>query len=149
MKKYTHQELKDILNQRGLKSTHQRIVIYNTLMNTDAHPTADEVHGAIKTEYPSITLATVYNTLDTFAEYGLANKVMSNDGYMRYDGNMDQHSHIYLTNTHEIMDYEDEELSQLLQDYFRKKDVKNLKINDIKVQINGEKINPNNNVSIK
>lgn len=118
-------------------------------MSTDSHPTADEVYSSIKEEYPSITLATVYNTLDTFAEYGLASKVMSIDGYMRYDGNMDQHSHIYLTNTHEIMDYEDEELSLLLQNYFKGKNVQNLKISDIKVQINGEKINPNTNISIK
>ncbi len=148
MKKYSEADIKKLLNSRGLKSTHQRIIIYQTLMNTSTHPTADEVYNSIKVAFPSISLATVYNTLEILSESGLANKVMTNDGYMRYDGNTSEHNHIYLTNTHEIMDFDDPELAEVIQNYFKSKKITNLKIKDIKVQINGEKINPNNKISI-
>ena len=147
-KDITYTQLKELLNEHGLKSTHQRLVIYKCLMDTDAHPTADEIYNSIKEGYPTISLATVYKTLESLATAGLANKVMSNDGYMRYDGNTELHNHIYITNTHEIVDYEDSELSELLQSYFDKKNISNLKISNVKVQINAEKINPKNKISI-
>ena len=136
------------LTEKGLKVTHQRIVVYQLLMNSSSHPTAEQIFGEIKLKYPSISLATVYKTLETFVENKLINKVSSPQGPMRYDARTDNHNHIYISNTDEILDFEDEELNRLLREYLNKKQFKNLNITDIKLQIRGEKQNLKKDIHI-
>jgi Fur family peroxide stress response transcriptional regulator len=145
---YSYTSLKAKLAEFKLKATHQRIVIYEALLKLN-HPSAESIFDQIKIVAPSISLGTIYKTLDTMVISGLAVKVSSEDGNMRYDANMGSHNHIYCFNTKEIMDYEDEELNQLIEEFFRKKHIENLKIKDIRLQINGEKIDLNKEVSIK
>ena len=132
----------------GLKITHQRIVVYQAILMTDKHPTAEQIFDIIKEKNPSISLATVYKTLETFVENRLINKVSTPQGTMRYDARTDNHNHIYISNTNEILDYEDEELSIILMNYLNKKQFSNLSITDFKLQIKGEKINPKKGISI-
>jgi len=132
--------IKQLLSDHGLKSTSQRIVIYGVLNSLATHPTTEEVYSWIRDEHPSISLATVYKTLESFVSVHLCRKVMSKSGAMRYDRNVNDHGHIYCENTEEIIDYEDSELDALLADYFSRKKIDNLKIKEIKIQINGDKI---------
>lgn len=134
---------------KGLKITHQRIVVFQAIMNTDKHPTAEQIYDVIKEKNPSITLATVYKTLETFVENQLINKVPAPQGRMRYDSRKDNHNHIYISNTNEILDFDDEELEKILSNYLTKKKFENLNITDFKLHIKGEKINPDKEVSIK
>ena len=137
-----------VLASKGLKITHQRIVVYQALLSAKNHPTAEQIYDAIKSQNPSISLATVYKTLETLAENLLIHKVSTPQGTMRYDARIDNHNHIYISNTNEILDYEDEELSKILLNYLKKKNFDNLSITDFKVQIKGEKINPDKGISI-
>ena len=132
----------------GLKITHQRIVVYQAILMTDKHPTAEQIYDLIKENNPSISLATVYKTLETFVENRLINKVSTPQGTMRYDARIDNHNHIYIANTNEIMDYDDEELRDILSDYLNNRKFSNLNITDFKLQIRGEKINPSKGISI-
>lgn len=137
------QHIREKLSEAGLKATQQRIVVYDALLRMmNFHPAAENIYEAVRPENPSISLGTVYKTLDAFVLCGLASRVSTAEGHMRYDANMDQHNHIYCTNTKEIIDYRDAELDQLIQTYFKNKSIKNLKINQIHVQINGAKIDP-------
>jgi Fur family transcriptional regulator, peroxide stress response regulator len=149
MQKLSFEEIKTRLTEKGLKSTQQRIVIYNNVYHSLIHPSAEKVYDEVKIDNPSISLATVYKTLDTLIESGLVNRVMHEDGTMRYDANLNSHNHIYCTNTKEIIDYEDPELNDLITEYFRNKNIENLKIKEISVQINGEKISPGESITIK
>jgi len=54
------------LASKKLKITHQRIVVYQALILSKNHPTAEQIYDFIKSKNPSITLATVYKTLETF-----------------------------------------------------------------------------------
>jgi Fur family peroxide stress response transcriptional regulator len=146
--KLTYNQVKERLSLYKLKATQQRIVVYDALMQLHNHPTAENIYDFVKTKNPSISLATVYKTMDTFVSAGLAAKVMSANGTARYDGYMDHHSHLYCINTEEIVDFEDEQLSKLIQNYFKNKKIKNFKINDIRLQINGEKLNTKENITI-
>ncbi|MCG8306076.1 MAG: transcriptional repressor [Cytophagales bacterium] len=137
-----------VLASKGLKITHQRIVVYQALLAAKNHPTAEQIYDSIKSQNPSISLATVYKTLETLAENLLIHKVSTPQGTMRYDARIDNHNHIYISNTNEILDYEDEELSKILLNYLKKKNFDNLSITDFKVQIKGEKINPDKGISI-
>jgi Fur family transcriptional regulator, peroxide stress response regulator len=149
MQKISFEDIKTKLTEKGLKSTQQRIVIYNTVYHSQTHPSAERVYEDVRVDNPSISLATVYKTLETLIESGLVNRVMNEDGTMRYDAKLNSHNHIYCTNTKEIIDYEDQELSDLIAEYFRNKNIRNLKIKEISVQINGEKISPSESIIIK
>jgi Fur family peroxide stress response transcriptional regulator len=144
----TYNQVKDRLADCQLKATQQRIVIYDALLRLKNHPTAENIYEYIIGKNPSISLATVYKTLDTFVTAGLAAKVLSANGSTRYDGYVDHHSHLYCLNTDEIIDFDDEYLSKLVQNYFKSKKIKNFKINAISIQVNGEKINLKEEITI-
>src|SRR5690606_9430612 len=131
-----------------LKATQQRIVIYDAITRMKLHPTAEKIFDAVKTDNPSLSLGTVYKTLETLVGSGLINKVPTDEGNMRYDANIDYHNHIYCTNTKEIIDYQNEELNKVIKDFFSKQQVKNLLIKDIRLQINGEKLDPDQDIEI-
>jgi Fur family peroxide stress response transcriptional regulator len=143
------QNIREKLSEAGLKATQQRIVVYQALLRLmEIHPTAESIYEAVRPENPSISLGTVYKILDVLVSKGLAGKVSSDEGFMRYDANMDQHNHIYCTNTKEIIDYHDHELDRLIEQYFAKKKINNLKIKRIQVQISGDKESQDQSVEI-
>ncbi len=147
--KLTYHQIKETLNAHHIKATQQRIVIYDALISSTSHPTTETIFEEIKEQNPSISLGTVYKTLETFAEKNLVKKVMTDDGYMRYDGMLTPHHHIYCKDTQEIVDYDDSELLSLIKNYLQKKNIKNLSIEDICVQINGTKIDKDKPIHIK
>lgn len=133
--------------ESGLKATHQRIVVYEALMDLHGkHPTAEEVYQHLKPANPSISLGTVYKTLDSFAETSLVRKVLSEEGGKRFDANTTAHSHIYCSNTKEIIDFEDDELDQLLQGFFQKRNLSNFEIKGFSVQLTGNKVEPEKSI---
>lgn len=143
------EDIRQKLSRAGLKATQQRMVVYQALLQTmNQHPTAERIYEIVRPQNPSISLGTVYKTLDTFVSNGLAGKVASDAGYMRYDVNVEQHSHIYCTNTQEIIDYHDDELDRMIQEHFQKKNIKNLKIGQVHVQISGHKEDPEQAIEI-
>jgi Fe2+ or Zn2+ uptake regulation protein len=58
-----------------------------------AHPTADEVHTAVRNQISDISLATVYKALETLVSCDLAAKLTYGDGSARYDARTDEHFH--------------------------------------------------------
>ena len=140
--------LKEALGNAGLKATHQRLVIYQYLMASQQHPTAEDIFEYIRSGNPSISLGTVYKTLETLVEYQLVRRVPVAENKMRYDARMEAHSHIYCTNTGEIIDFQDPELELLIRDFLAKKNIKNLMIQDFNLQIRGNKNNPGQDILI-
>ncbi len=131
------EDIKKKITDSGLKVTHQRIAVYEALANSKEHPTAEMLTEHVNEKYPYISTATVYKTLDTFVQKGLIFKVKTDSDKMRYDASTEQHHHIYCKDTGEIKDYHDEELNRLLKEHFRKKNIENFEIEDIKLQIMG------------
>jgi Fur family peroxide stress response transcriptional regulator len=138
----------DQLQQAGLKSTQQRIAILDELIKSKGHPSTDQIYKSLHDSYPSISLATIYKNLEMLTAAQLVRKVHSSDGTLRYDANLTPHHHIYCENTSEILDFEDDDLNKLIAGYFEKKRIKNFKINEISLQISGEKIVDIKDVSI-
>ncbi len=83
------------LADSGLRSTPQREVIYNVLLKKRDHPTADEVFARVKSELPTISLATVYNCLETLAQCDLIRVVNFERGPTRYCPNLRPHAHFH------------------------------------------------------
>ncbi len=89
----------DALAQRladsGLRSTPQREVIYDVLLKKRDHPTADEVFARVKSELPTISLATVYNCLETLVQCNLVRAVNFERGPTLYCPNLRPHAHFH------------------------------------------------------
>ncbi len=77
----------------NIRCTTQRRALYEALVATDSHPTAEELDRMVKSTTDRLSLATVYNTLETFCKAGLARKLPSN-GCCRYDGDVSRHLHL-------------------------------------------------------
>ena len=89
----------DALAQRladsGLRATPHREVVYNVLLKKRDHPTADEVFARVKAERPTISLATVYNCLETLVSCDLVRTVNFERGPTRYCPNLRPHAHFH------------------------------------------------------
>ena len=141
-------DIKKRLSDAGLKATHPRIVVYKELIISDQHPTAEAIYENIKTDNPSISLGSVYRILDVLVDAGLIQLVLVRTGSKRYDANMGPHGHIYCLKSDTLQDFYDEELYGLINDFFRKKKLKNFRINEIKLRLNGEKVDPDSDVEM-
>lgn len=106
---------RDIFARHNLRCTPQRRAIYDALRETSAHPTAEALHRKVLEQQESVSLATVYNTLDTLAAHGLVQKIPSEDGCCRYDANIEQHLHLKIAETGEIRDVPAHLSRELLQ----------------------------------
>ena len=87
------------LREKGLKVTPQRIAIYNVVVKLKSHPTAENVVDAIKDDFPSISVGTVYKVLNVLVENNLLKKVKSEKEIMRYDAVLEHHHHLYCNKT--------------------------------------------------
>ncbi|MFA0962489.1 Fur family transcriptional regulator [Roseivirga sp. BDSF3-8] len=141
-----NEEVKRLLSEAGLKVTPQRMAIYRTVYDRKDHPTADKVHEAIATALPTISLGTVYKTLDTLVTKGLLSRVATDEGLLRYDANPVQHLHLYLTDSGEIIDLHDEELMEMIRQHLESKKIRNFEVQDIRLQITGRKQNPHKGI---
>jgi Fur family peroxide stress response transcriptional regulator len=92
----------------------------------------------IKDTHPGIASATVYKVLDTLVENQLIKRVKTDKDSMRYDGILENHHHLYCSESEEIKDYMNEELDQLLATFFNTNGIDDFKIEEIKLQINGK-----------
>lgn len=90
--------------QDGLRLTRQRRHVYEVLLGRQDHPTAMEVFLRAKQGMESLSLATVYNTLETLAARGLARKVHLDGGSTRYCANVAKHGHFTCTACGAVLD---------------------------------------------
>ena len=86
-------KLREALEATGHRFTEQRAAVYRFLSGVTSHPNADEVFQQVRSQVPGISLATVYKSLETLVNCGLAAKLTYSDGSARYDAKMDPHHH--------------------------------------------------------
>ncbi len=127
-----------ILAKQGMKITPQRIAILDVILGLKEHPSAETIYNYLKLNYPHISIATIYKTLDLFLMKGIVRKVYSETDTMRYDAIAEKHHHLYCSESDRIEDYYDEELNHMLEEYFNMKKIPNFSIEDFKVQLIGK-----------
>ena len=80
----------------GLRLTRQRKVVYDVLLEENRdHPTASEVYERAREKMPSISLATVYNCLETLTGVGAIKQVNLDREASRYCPNLIPHAHFH------------------------------------------------------
>ncbi|MCC7358552.1 MAG: transcriptional repressor [Anaerolineales bacterium] len=102
------------LRQAGLRPTPQRLSVYRYLKATASHPTAQQVYEALAPEHPALSLATVYNTLETLVGLGLINALgAAGDDAVHYDGDTRPHINLACMQCHRVIDLQSESVSAL------------------------------------
>lgn len=94
----------ETIHGRGLRMTDQRRAVFDALMGKRDHPTAVEVFMRVKGTMPSISLATVYNCLETLSDCGLVKSVHHDREPSRYCPNLNEHAHFFCTSCGSVMD---------------------------------------------
>jgi Fur family transcriptional regulator, peroxide stress response regulator len=97
-------KLRAALEQAGWRCTRQRAAVFAFLCSTKAHPTAEQIYGAVRQCLPNISLATVYKALDALVDARLAAKFANGEGPARYDAHGEAHYHLRCLKTGEIRD---------------------------------------------
>lgn len=80
------------LRRAGLRMTAQRLAIVRTFAADLTHPTAQELFERLRAEFPQMSFATVYKTLDTLARAGLSGTLRLGSA-ARFDPNVGPHHH--------------------------------------------------------
>jgi Fur family peroxide stress response transcriptional regulator len=102
------------LRERGFRVTPQRLAICEFVLSSKEHPTVDQVYRVVQKKHPTLSLATVYQTLHLLTEIGLLQELGFSDGISRYDPNSSPHINIICKNCGKIQDYESESVRKFL-----------------------------------
>lgn len=81
-----------MLHEAGLRSTPQRLAIVSEVFNRH-HPSVAEVYETVRRQFPTIGLATVYNTLRTLTDRGCVRELPFSDA-TRFDVNLEPHTNL-------------------------------------------------------
>lgn len=99
-----HEALQARLKACDVRPTPQREIVLKVVLDKRDHPTADEIFARVKTELPTISLATVYNCLDTLVCCGLVRQVNFDRAPTRYCPNLHEHAHFHDESTGKVHD---------------------------------------------
>ena len=137
------------LREKGLKVTLKRISILTAIDELQNHPTAEEIFNHLRSRDLKIARATVYKALEILAARKVINKVETEKSLIRYDSLPEPHHHLISVESGLIMDYRNEEINKILEDYFGKNRIRDFDIEEIKLQITGKFRNVKNKSSWK
>jgi Fe2+ or Zn2+ uptake regulation protein len=97
-------QIASILRNGGVRPTLQRIAVAKFVLNIKSHLSADEVLEQVRRQHPTISRATVYNTLNLLADRGLVKAQILKEGIVVFDSNIERHHHFIDDDTGNIYD---------------------------------------------
>jgi len=98
------QDLIALLRQHGIQPTPQRLAVAAYVLDNTSHPTADEVLAKVRRACPTVSRATVYNTLNLFVDKGLLKPQILREGIIVFDANVRAHHHFVDDSTGRVYD---------------------------------------------
>ena len=99
--------------ERKLRYSRQRETIYQHLLATRDHPSAEMVYAALREELPELSLGTVYRNLRLLEELGRIRRVASFRGTERYDACCGDHAHFICAGCGAVRDVDETDMSAL------------------------------------
>jgi Fur family transcriptional regulator, iron response regulator len=97
-------DLGAVLRTKGIQPTPQRLAVARFVLGTSTHPTADEVWERARRKYPTLSRATVYNTLNLLVDEGLLKARVITEGAVVFDPHVGRHHHFVDEATGQIHD---------------------------------------------
>ena len=119
-----------MLRRKDIKLTKQRVALASLLFNLPSgHVTAEELHDETKRNELKISLATVYNTLNHFADNGLIKTLQVDNQKTFFDTNSKNHHHFYDQDTGDLIDIRNEDINvSKLPDAPKGKKIKDIEV---------------------
>ena len=99
--------------EAGLKMTGQRKIILKVLGEAEDHPSVESVYERAKSIDPSISMATVYRTLNLLDELELVTKHEFKENFSRFEVNMDHHHHLIDVESGQVIEFQNEEIEDM------------------------------------
>lgn len=90
--------------ETGLKQTPQRLAIINFLKGNKSHPSVEDVYTSISTQFPTISLATVYNNLEILKNHGMLREITIDPEKKHFDPDTTPHHHLICNKCKRIVD---------------------------------------------
>jgi Fur family peroxide stress response transcriptional regulator len=107
----------ETLKEAGLRPTPQRLAVYGYLQGVNSHPTAQQVYGELAPTHPTLSLATVYNTLETLVSLGVINALgTAGDDAVHYDADLSPHVNLACVKCHRVIDLPSEHVLAIKQE---------------------------------
>ena len=127
-------EIRSRLNQCGLKATPQRMRVYAAMCRL-GHASADAVYLHLGSDKGTMSLATVYNVLESMTEAGLLVRRPSFSSKMFFDVDTSEHGHLYRSDTQELVDISDESLLPAVEARVRECMPEDLVLDRVEIQV--------------
>ena len=103
---YIEKALK-MLEASPLKVTEQRVAMVNLLFkNGAAHFTAEDLYEEVSKRKIKISLATIYNCLNQFKEFGIIKAIKISSDKIYFDTNLEDHHHFFCIKSSRLIDVE-------------------------------------------
>ena len=103
-------EIVSLFERRGILPTPQRLEVADILLKKPQHMSADQIIDRLREAGSGVSKATVYNTLNLFAERGVVREVMVDPVRKFYDSTTHAHHHFYNIDTGELHDIPDDQV---------------------------------------
>lgn len=100
----TRNRLSDLLSERGVFPTPQRLDIAEVVLAQPQHLSADQIIARMRRMGSRVSKATVYNTLNLFCQRGLLRTVEVDPSRLFYDSTIEPHHHFFDVETGELVD---------------------------------------------
>ncbi|MGC8500026.1 MAG: Fur family transcriptional regulator [Leptospirillia bacterium] len=108
------QKLAENLRSSGIHPTQQRLRVFQTLIESKGHLSAEEIYGLVRSKTPRIGLATIYRTLHALKEKGLVEEHRFNDEFSRYEASpAKHHDHLICIECGKVVEFDQPVIEQL------------------------------------
>lgn len=129
--------LSELFKANDLKTTPQRIAVYNTIKKYE-HASTDMIIETVKKQYPSISSATVYNILESLTEKNIVKVLLSTDTKRFFDIHTDSRCHLYSPEKGKYQNIEDPALMELIRNYLAEHPIDKFDIEGIELTVTGK-----------
>jgi Fur family transcriptional regulator, ferric uptake regulator len=106
--------------QAGLKMTGQRKTILKVLEDAENHLSVEAVHERVRSIDSSISMATVYRTLNLLDELHLVTRHDFGENFARYDINLEHHHHLIDVESGQVIEFQNQEIEDMKKEIARK-----------------------------
>lgn len=103
-----------------MRYSKQRELILKTVLENKIHPNAEFVYNKLKTEYPELSLGTVYRNLNLLVKNKMLKKINIPNGSDCFDGTIANHQHLVCTECGKIIDVSISELEKITSSVYNK-----------------------------
>jgi Fur family peroxide stress response transcriptional regulator len=105
----------ETLRKNGYKATTQRIAICRFALHSRDHPTAQRVYDEVRRVHPTVSLATVYKTLQILKEHGLVQELDLPESQARFDSYVGPHINLVCMRCGNIQDFDDSAAREMVE----------------------------------